>query len=56
MFITREPTAVRTFVERVWAPDFARASRAPVRPSIGTRVGSAAVRVAAEVAAVLALR
>ena len=53
--MTRNRTMIDAFVEQVWAPDLRSARRAYIRPSRGTRLGHAAVRVGAAVAGMLAL-
>ncbi|MDH3270749.1 MAG: phosphatidylserine/phosphatidylglycerophosphate/cardiolipin synthase family protein [Gemmatimonadota bacterium] len=53
--MTRDPDVIRSFVDRVWTPDTARSVASPVRSSLGTRLGDAAVRVGAGLAARLAL-
>jgi cardiolipin synthase len=55
LFVSREPAMVAPFVDRIWAPGFARAARVGAPPGIRTRLGDAAVRAAAVVAAAVAL-
>lgn len=55
LFVSRDRTMVAPFVDRVWEPGFARATHLRVPPDIRTRLGGTAVRVAAEVAAAVAL-
>jgi cardiolipin synthase len=53
--MTRDAGMIGAFVDRVWAPDSARAIRTPPRSSLGTRLGDAAVRLGAFAARALAL-
>ncbi len=53
--LTRDRGMIDAFRRRVWGPDSRRADRAPVPSSIGTRLGNAAVRIGAALAARLAL-
>jgi cardiolipin synthase len=53
--ITRDRGMIEEFTTRVWQPDVAGIRPAPVRSSVGTRLGDAAVRLGAAVAGTLAL-
>jgi len=53
--MTREPRLVAQFNQRVWLPDTAQSASADVLSTLGTRLGDAAVRLGAAVAASLAL-
>jgi cardiolipin synthase len=53
--MTRAPSLVDAYRSRVWDPDAAAAVVEPVRSSIGTRLGDAAVRLGASIAGTLAL-
>lgn len=55
VFLSREPAVVHPFLEHIWTPGFARATPVRVPPGVRTRLGGAVVRVAAEVAAAVAL-
>lgn len=55
LVVTRDPEVVDAFIERVWDSDSRGARTELVRSSVGTRLGDAAVRIAAAVAAGLAL-
>jgi len=55
VFLTTDRGMIEAFLDRVWKPDLARAVRTPVRSTIGTRLGNAAVRLGAKAAHVLAL-
>lgn len=52
--MTRDPSVVSMYLERVWEPDAASAVVEPPRSSIGTRLGDLAVRIGAAVASTLA--
>ena len=49
--MTKNRDMIDAFVERVWAPDLRSSRRANIRPSLGTRLGHAAILVGAAVAA-----
>ncbi|MGD2070389.1 MAG: phosphatidylserine/phosphatidylglycerophosphate/cardiolipin synthase family protein [Gemmatimonadota bacterium] len=53
--LTEHPGVVEAFRERVWRPDVAAAGREPVRASLGTRLGHAAVLAGAAAAGLLAV-
>jgi cardiolipin synthase len=55
LVMTRDRAMVDAFIKRVWEPDLASASPICVRPSAGTLLGHAAVRIGALVASALAL-
>ena len=52
--LTRDPSLVEAYRARVWAPDAAGARRVRPRPSLGTRLGHAAVRAGSAAAGLLA--
>jgi cardiolipin synthase len=54
--MTRDPTMIDTFVERVWRPDLARSIRAPLSSSGATKLGHTAVRLGSLLAGALAAR
>ena len=56
ILMTRDTSAVASFVDRVWDPDLAAARRVRSRSSIGTRGGHTAVRIGAALAYALAAR
>jgi cardiolipin synthase len=53
VLMTRDPTLLRDFRERVWKPDLAAASQATRLSTLGTRLGDAAVRIGAGIAGLL---
>jgi cardiolipin synthase len=55
LVVTRDPGMIHDFARRVWSPDVAGVAPVPVRSSVGTRLGDAAVRLGAAVAGTLAL-
>ena len=54
--MTRNRAMIDAFVEQVWTPDLRSAMRAYIRPSLGTRLGHASIRVGAAVASLFALK
>lgn len=55
VFMSRQPAMVGPFMDRVWAPGFARARPVRVSPDMRARLGDSAVRLAAAVASRIAL-
>lgn len=55
VILTRDPGLVESFRARVWIPDLAAAASGPPRPTLGTRVGHATVRLGAALASALAV-